>query len=115
MAESGRYLVSRHNAGRKFGKHLSWFSVGEYRELEEAERLGSGISTGTPGYSRGSAREAPGGQSMSLSVQGSAGSRGSLLAPHAAKQVAALLTRSLSHPFPSLVWTQRLSCFICNT
>ena len=51
---------------------------------------------------------------MSPSVQGSAGSRGSLLAPHAAKQVAALLTRSAVPPAPSFLWTWRL-LYVCTT
>ena len=73
--------------------------------------LGSGMSTGTPGHSGGSAREAPGGQSMSLGVQGSAGSRGSLLAPHAAKQVALPFWRA--HQFPYCLICVDLAPFSC--
>ena len=69
------------------GQHSNYLMVAQYRELEEAERLGSGVSAGTPRYSAGSAREGPGAHSMSLSAQGSAASRGSLLAPHTAMQV----------------------------
>ena len=109
MAESSRHLVSKHKSGKGKGLEVC-FPSGDYRELEEAERLGSGMSAGAPGYSGGSAREASGGQSVSPSVQGSAGSRGSLLAPHTAKQVAVLLTRSSVPSILTVLWARRLSC-----
>ena len=105
MAESRRHLINRHNA-RNLASAQVFTLFAQYRELEEAERLGSGTSTGTPGFSGGPAREAPDGQSMPLGVQGSAGSRGSLLAPHAVKQVCTRMSCSSCASLPEAVWTQ---------
>ena len=64
--------------------------------MEEAERLASGAPNGQSGRGGESAGVAPGRQSMtSLSVQGSFGSRGSLLAPQSAKKVLDLIENFL--------------------